>query len=438
MSLFSGSQPLADRMRPLNLSEFVGQEELVGEGTLLRRAIEDDKISSMLFWGPPGSGKTTLAKVIANSTDNYFVAFSAVLQGVKEVRDIVKTAKERLLLHGQKTILFVDEIHRFNKSQQDAFLPHVECGAIILIGATTENPSFSINNALLSRCRTYTLKQLSDEDIAGIIAGALENSERGLARLNPVLEEDAQELLVNFANGDARAALGALELAVVGSRTDKQGIRRIDLATIKEAIASRTIAFDKGAEEHYNLISALHKSVRGSDPQAGVYWLARMLQGGADPMYICRRLIRMASEDIGMADPNALVQAVAAKDAVHFLGMPEANTALTQAVVYLATAPKSNALEIAIIKATETVEKRRNEPVPMHIRNAPTKLMSELGYNKGYQYDHDAPDAYAGQEFLPDALQGEAFYQPKKFGFEKEIQKRLNYWDRLKKIRQDG
>lgn len=437
MGLFAGAQPLADRMRPQTLNEFVGQEELIGEGTLIRRAIEEDSVGSMLFWGPPGSGKTTLARVIANTTNHHFVAFSAVLQGVKDVRDIVAKAKERMMLSGLRTILFVDEIHRFNKSQQDAFLPHVESGAIILIGATTENPSFSINNALLSRCRTYTLKQLSDENISSIVDSALTHEVRGIAKLNPVIDDDARGLLVNFANGDARAALGALELAVIGT-PEKDGKRVVDLATIKEAIASRTIAFDKGAEEHYNLISALQKSIRGSDPQAGIYWLSRMLQGGADPMYICRRLVRIASEDVGLADPSALGIAVAAKDAVHFLGMPEANTALAQAVVYLATAPKSNSLEVALMSADELVRNSRNEPVPMHIRNAPTKLMADLGYHKGYQYDHDAPDSYSGQEFLPEGLSGTEFYAPGEYGFEKEIKKRLDYWKRLKKERQRG
>ncbi len=438
MGLFSGSQPLADRMRPQILEEFVGQDDLIGRGTLMRRAIEEDSVGSMIFWGPPGSGKTTLAKVIANTTNQHFVSFSAVLQGVKDVREIVAKAKERMLLSGVKTILFVDEIHRFNKSQQDAFLPHVESGAIILIGATTENPSFSINNALLSRCRTYALKQLTDTDISAIVDSALSNEIRGLGSYNVELESGAKEMLVNFANGDARAALGALELAVTGTPDNDDGIRFIDSGIIKEAIASRIIAFDKGAEEHYNLISALQKSIRGSDPQAAIYWLSRMLQGGGDPMYITRRLVRIASEDIGLADPNALVQAIAVKDAVHFLGMPEANTALTQAVIYLATAPKSNAVEVAIMAADGMVRNTRNDPVPLHIRNAPTKLMAELGYHKRYQYDHDAPDSYSGQEYLPDSLVGTEFYKPGNFGFEKEINKRLEYWKRLKKDRQNS
>ncbi len=432
MGLFSKAQPLADRMRPQTLAEFVGQDELVGEGTLIRRAIEDDAVGSMILWGPPGSGKTTLAKVIANTTNHHFVSFSAVLQGVKDVRELVAKARERMLLSGIKTILFVDEIHRFNKSQQDAFLPHVESGEIILIGATTENPSFSINNALLSRCRTYTLNALSDNDIARIVDSALNDKIRGLGKYGVQLDAAARQILINFANGDARAALGALELAVNGSEVNGEGLRDVTPAMIKEAIASRTIAYDKSAEEHYNLISALHKSIRGSDPQAAVYWLSRMLQGGADPLYICRRLVRIASEDVGMADPQALVQAVAAKDAVHFLGMPEADTALTQAVVYMATAPKSNSLELAIMAAKDLVKNSRNDPVPLHIRNAPTKLMSELGYHKGYQYDHDCPDAFSGQEYFPDDLIGTELYVPGNFGFEREIRKRLDYWRRLK------
>lgn len=433
MSIFESSKPLAERMRPRTLEEFAGQEHLLGEGKLIRRAIENDNITSMIFWGPPGSGKTTLAHVIANSTGLHFVAFSAVLQGVKDVREIVAKAKDRLMLQQQRTILFVDEIHRFNKSQQDAFLPHVERGTVILIGATTENPSFSVNNALLSRCRVYTLNQLTDDDISGIIDNVIADEERGLATLNPILEEDAKSLLVNFSNGDARTAMGALELAVSGTAADDDGKRLITLEIIKEAITTRIVSFDKSGEEHYNLISAFQKSIRGSDPQGALYWLARMLEGGGDPLYIMRRLVRIASEDIGLADPNALVQAIAAKDACHFLGMPECNTALAQCVLYLATAPKSNKCEIAILEASEAVRGSFNEPVPMHIRNAPTKLMEELGYNKGYQYDHDAPNSYAGQDFLPEKLLGTEFYQPGAFGYEKEIQKRLNYWKRLKK-----
>lgn len=435
MSLFSPAQPLADRMRPQTLDDFVGQEHLVGKDRLIRKAIDDDKVGSMLLWGPPGSGKTTLAKVIANSTNHEFVAFSAVLQGVKDVRELVKKAQDRLKMGGRRTILFVDEIHRFNRSQQDAFLPHVESGVIILIGATTENPSFSINNALLSRCRTYTLKALSDEDISAIIERATSDEQRGYGKLALEIDSDARELLVNFANGDARTALGALELAVSGTAAGEDETCRITLEVIKEAITSRMVNHDKSGDGHYNLISALHKSVRGSDPQGALYWLARMLEGGEDPLYIARRLVRMASEDIGLADPNALVQAIAAKDATHFLGMPECNTALAQCVIYLATAPKSNKCEISILAACETVRQNRNEPPPMHILNAPTQLMKELGYNKGYQYDHDCEDSFSGQEYLPEALQGSVFYEPGQYGFEKEIHKRLNYWQKLKEKR---
>lgn len=453
MSLFAPAQPLADRMRPRTLDEFYGQEHLVGKGRLIRRAIDDDKIGSMLFWGPPGSGKTTLARVIANTTNQHFVAFSAVLQGVKDIREIVGKAHDWFRSEGRRTILFVDEIHRFNKAQQDAFLPHVESGAVILIGATTENPSFSVNGALLSRCRVYTLKALNDEDIDHIISSALSDSERGLGKLRLELTPEARLLLVNYANGDARTALGALELAAgaqhppQAASPDPQGNEDgeatpeaaqawvIDEPTMKEAIASRIIAYDKGGDEHFNLISALHKAVRGSDPQGALYWLARMLEGGADPLYICRRLVRMASEDIGLADPQALVQAVAARDTAHFLGMPECDSALAQCVIYLATAPKSNRAYLAMNAARALVQETRNEPPPLHIRNAPTSLMKDLGYNKGYQYDPDCPDHYSGQEYLPEALYGTEFYAPGTYGFEKEIQKRLAYWARLKQER---
>ncbi len=453
MSLFSPAQPLADRMRPRDLDGFYGQEHLVGKDRLIRKAIDDDKVSSMILWGPPGSGKTTLARVIANSTNHEFVSFSAVLQGVKDVRELVTKARDRLKLSGRRTILFVDEIHRFNRSQQDAFLPHVESGVIILIGATTENPSFSINNALLSRCRTYTLKALTDADISEIITRALTDREHGYGKYAILLENEARELLVNFANGDARAALGSLELAVTGSLNDgenksdnsdsgdtenKDAQIVITLDIIKEAITSRIVAYDKSGDEHYNLISAFHKSIRGSDPQGALYWLARMLEGGEDPLYIARRLVRMASEDIGLADPSALPQAIAARDAAHFLGMPECNCALTQCAVYLATAPKSNKCETAYAAAVAAVRETRNESPPMHILNAPTKLMKELGYHEGYQYDHDCPDSFSGQEYLPDALRGSVFYEPGQYGYEKEIQKRLAYWQRLKEKRNNN
>ncbi|MDR0361771.1 MAG: replication-associated recombination protein A [Planctomycetota bacterium] len=430
----SGSQshaPLADRMRPTSLDEFAGQEHLVGPGRLIRKAIESDVIPSMILWGPPGSGKTTLAQVIANTTRRVFVTFSAVLQGVKEVRAIVEEARERQAAEGRGTILFVDEIHRFNRSQQDAFLPHVEAGTVTLIGATTENPSFEVNGALLSRCRTYVLKALSDEDIARIVEAALSDSGHGLGSEDIHLDPDAQELLVNYANGDARTALNALETAAGGITARGDGRKTIDVGAMREVLTQRRVAFDNKGEEWYNLISAIHKSLRGSDPQAGLYWLARMLEGGADPLYIARRLVRFASEDIGLADPNALAQAIAAKDAVHFLGMPECNVALAQAVVYLATAPKSNRLYTAYAAAMKDVAETRNDPVPLHIRNASTKLMKQLGYGKEYQYDHDAPDGFSGQTFLPDELQGHKYYAPGPFGFEKDIRRRMDYWDRL-------
>lgn len=428
-------QPLADRMRPRSLDEFVGQEHLVGEGRLIRNAIAHDRVGSMLLWGPPGSGKTTLARVIANTTRHAFVAFSAVLQGVKDIRAIVEDARQRFAAQQQRTILFVDEIHRFNKSQQDAFLPHVEAGTIILIGATTENPSFEVNGALLSRCRVYTLNALRDEDIGTIVDAALADAARGVGAFHPVLDPEARALLLNFANGDARTALGALELAVEGSEPDASGSRRIDKGIMKEAITARAVAYDNQGEEHYNLISALHKSLRGSDPQAGLYWLARMIEGGADPLYIVRRLVRFASEDIGLADPQALVQAIAVRDACHFLGYPECDNALAQLVVYLGTAPKSNAVYMAMHRARDAVRKTRNDPVPLHIRNAPTNLMKELDYGKGYQYDHDAEDGFSGQSFLPEALAGRTFYTPGPYGFEKDIRKRLEYWDRLRQKR---
>ena len=420
-------------MRPRHLDEFVGQDHLVGEGRLLRRLIEEDKVNSMLLWGPPGSGKTTLAQIIANVTQRAFVAFSAVLNGVKEVRLVVEKASIRLKEDKRGTILFVDEIHRFNKAQQDAFLPHVEAGTIVLIGATTENPSFEVIGALQSRCRTFTLNALNDENIGQIVDVTLNDTERGLGEYNPELTAEARELLVNYANGDARAALTALEFAVAGVDVDENETRQITFDIIKEALASRVVQYDKGGEEHYNLISALHKSLRGSDPQAGLYWLSRMIEGGADPMYISRRLVRFASEDIGLADPAALTQAIAARDAVHFLGYPECNTALAQLVVYLATAPKSNAVYLAIKKAKQDVEETRNDPVPLHIRNAPTKLMKNLGYGKGYQYDHDSPESFSGQSFLPDEISDHVYYKPGPFGFEKDIKKRINYWNNLRK-----
>lgn len=434
LSLYSAHQPpLAERMRPKSLDEIVGQEHLLGPGKLMRRAIEADRIGSYIFWGPPGTGKTTIARVIANVTKRPFVSFSAAFNGIKEVKAVIEEADERIKAGGKNTILFIDEIHRFNKAQQDAFLQPLESGTIILIGATTENPSFEVNSALLSRCTICTLNPLGDEHIEKIVVRALTDRE-GLAELTPVLADDAQKLLVNYANGDARVALTALEYAVQTTPI-KDGKRTISLQTIKAALTSRHVAYDKQGEEHYNLISALHKSLRGSDAQAALYWLTRMIEGGADPLYIVRRLIRFASEDVGLADPQALVQAIAVQQAVHFLGYPECDNALAQLVIYLATAPKSNKAYIALGAAKRAVAQTRNDPVPLHIRNAPTKLMKELDYGKGYKYDHDEQNSFSGQSFLPSSLGEPTFYEPGEFGFEKEVAKRLAYWAALKKER---
>lgn len=425
--------PLADRLRPVNFDEYVGQEHLTSEGRLFRKSVEEGNLSSCIFWGPPGCGKTSLANVVANVTKKPFASFSAVLQGVKDVREIVEEARKNIGLFNKNTILFIDEIHRFNKAQQDALLPHVEHGTVILIGATTENPSFEIISALLSRCQVYMLNALSDEHIAKIVQRASTDKIKGLGRLNPELDGDAFDFLVNISNGDIRTALNALELAVNGVMPGEDGTRKISLSFIKEAVSSRKIAYDKKGEEYYNLISALHKSLRGSDVQAALYWLARMIEGGADPLYIARRLMRFASEDIGMADPNAVLQAMAAKDAVDFIGYPECNTALAQCVIYLATAPKSNRVYTAFGQAQGSVLNTRNEPVPLHIRNAPTKLMKELDYGKNYQYDHNTENSFSGQDFLPESLSGTSFYEPGPYGFEKEIKKRMDYWSGLKK-----
>ncbi len=424
--------PLAARMRPRTLGEIVGQEHILGPGTVLRRAIESDHLPSMILWGPPGTGKTTLAEVVAGATHAHFIRVSAVTAGIPDLRKAIETARERRKAYNQRTILFIDEIHRLNKAQQDAVLPHVERGIVTLIGATTENPSFEVNAALLSRCRVFTLHALTDGQIETIIQRALADQERGLGRLNLRLEPDALRFLATAANGDARTALNALELATDATEPDEAGQRIITIPTLEGAFQHRALLYDKAGEEHYNLISALHKALRGSDPDAGLYWLGRMLEAGEDPLYIARRLIRFASEDVGMADPQALVVAVAAQQAVHFIGLPEGKLALAQVVIYLATAPKSNALYTAYTRVEQDVQRTRNDPVPLWIRNAPTQLMKDLDYGKGYLYSHDVyqdmtlenpnrPPPEALQEYLPENLKGRRYYEPTPFGNEGEI-----------------
>ena len=419
-----GAAPLAERVRPRSLEEFVGQAHLLGEGRLLRTAIEAGDLHSMILWGPPGTGKTTLASLMAERARARFVTFSAVLSGVKEIRAVIAEAEERLRAGGQRTILFVDEIHRFNKAQQDAFLPHVERGTIILIGATTENPSFEVISALLSRCRVYVLHRLGEPEVVAILRRALADPERGLGRLAIDADEPALAAIAALADGDARTALNVLEVAsVLGSPVD--GRRRLTVPLVQEAAQRKALLYDKDGEEHYNLISALHKSLRDSDPDATLYWLARMLESGEDPLFVARRLVRAAAEDVGLADPQALAVALAAKDAYHFLGTPEGELALAEAAVYLACAPKSNAVYTAFDAARADVQARPAEPVPLHLRNAPTRLMKELGYGHGYRYAHDAPDARVDQEHLPEALRGRRYYRPVDRGLEREIRERL-------------
>jgi len=419
--------PLAERMRPRSLDEIVGQDELVAPGRPLRETIDHDVLQSIILWGPPGTGKTTLARLIADLTKAEFVAFSAVLSGIKEVKDVMAAAEQRRRLTGRRTIVFVDEIHRFNKAQQDAFLPRVESGDIVLIGATTENPSFEVIAALLSRSKVFVLKPLDEEAIVSILRRAMTDVERGLGKQNPDADDDALRAMARFANGDARAALNLLQLTVAAAQ-QPAGRPKIDRALLEKTLTNKPLLYDKTGEEHYNLMSALHKSMRNSDADASIYWLARMLEAGEDPKYVARRLIRFASEDVGNADPQALAICVAAKDAVHFIGMPEGNTALAQAVLYLATAPKSNAVYMAYSDAADAARHDVAAPVPLHIRNAPTKLMKDLKYGKGYQYAHDEPDAVANMDCLPDNLKGREFYKPTEYGFEKEVRKRLDWW----------
>ena len=419
--------PLADRMRPRTFDEFVGQEHVVGIDRVLRRAIQADRLPSIILWGPPGSGKTTLARLIAGVTQASFQPISAVTAGVADLRRIVSEARDRLGMHQEKTILFVDEIHRFNKSQQDVILPHVEDGTVTFIGATTENPSFEVNAPLLSRCRVFALQNLAAEEVEKIVRRALTEPQRGLGDLGLELEQPALEHLVDIANGDARVALNALETAAFGT-TGVEGRTSIDLETISDALQRRSPLYDKAGEGHYDTISAFIKSVRGSSPDGALYWLARMIEAGEDPMFIARRLVILASEDIGLAQPEALGVAVAAQQAVHFLGMPEGRIPLAEATVYLATAPKSNSAYMALEQALDDVRNRSSEPVPLHLRNAVTGLMRNMGYGKGYQYSHDHPGHFVEQDFLPPSLKDRRYYQPTEEGTEKEIGQRMKEW----------
>jgi len=424
----SHSMPLAARMRPQTFNEFVGQEHLVAPGRVFRKCIEADQLPSMVFWGPPGSGKTTLAHIIANTTRAQFSPLSAVSAGVADLRHVIGEAKRRLKSSEQRTILFVDEIHRFNKAQQDAVLPFVESGTVTFIGATTENPSFEIIAPLLSRCRVFRLNLLSDEEIGVIVKRAIKDEERGLGKSQTSMSREALNHLVTASNGDARVALNALEMAAFAILSDSDGSRSIDLSAIEEALQHRALLYDKSGDQHYDLISALHKSLRGSDPDAALYWLGRMLEAGEDPLYIARRLVRFASEDVGMADPQALMVVVASQQAVHFVGLPEGNLALAEAVVYLATAPKSNSLYQAYSRVQQDIQNGRNEPVPPHLRNPVTKLMRDAGYGRGYKYAHDYPDHFVKQQNLPPSLQGKRYYVPGDQGYEKEVADRLRKW----------
>jgi putative ATPase len=429
------TRPLADRVRPKSMDAFVGQQTAVGKGTAIYHAIRHDRIFSMILWGPPGCGKTTLARIMASETDAHFVQFSAVLSGVKDIRAVIQTAKEQQQAYQRKTVLFVDEIHRFNKSQQDAFLQHVESGLITLVGATTENPSFEVIPALLSRCRVIVLELLTDVDIETILRRTLADKKNGYGHLDISLTTDALMHLVQIAAGDARAALNGLELAVSLTTSGVLANDQPYEITVEEttrALHKKAMLYDKAGEEHYNLISALHKSLRGSDPDAALYWLARMLAGGEDPLYIARRMVRFAAEDIGNADPNAMAVALNAMEAFRFLGHPEGELALSQAAIYLATAPKSNKVYAAHKDVARIVKQTGSLPVPLHIRNAPTRLMKDLGYGKDYRYAHDYKDSYAVQDYLPENLRDRFYYHPTDRGYEKIIKQRLDQWRRIK------
>ncbi len=425
MTLFDREipQPLAARLRPETLEEYVGQTHLLGPGKVLRRLIESDRISSMIFWGPPGVGKTTLARIIAHRTKSNFIDFSAVTSGIKEIKAVMQEAENNRRF-GTRTIVFVDEIHRFNKAQQDAFLPFVEKGSIILIGATTENPSFEINGALLSRCKVFVLKELTVEDLLSLLRRALTDP-RGFGSQKIEISDDLLEIIARFANGDARTALSTLEMAVLNGELDHSGTVTVTKETLEQCTSKKSLLYDKNGEEHYNLISALHKSMRNSDPDAAVYWLARMLEAGEDPLYIARRVTRFASEDVGLADPQALTVAISAYQACHFIGMPECSVHLTEAVVYLSLAPKSNALYVAYETAKKDAIEQLAEPVPLVIRNAPTKLMKDLEYGKGYQYAHDTKEKLTDMQCLPDALLGREYYHPTEQGREAEYGRHL-------------
>ena len=420
--------PLAARMRPTSFQEFVGQEHVVGPEKVLRRAIEADQVPSLILWGPPGSGKTTLARLIAGVTSSHFERLSAVAAGVADLRRIVDQAQERRGMHGQRTILFIDEIHRFNKAQQDVILPHVENGTFTFIGATTENPSFEVIAPLLSRCRVFTLQQLTDEEVRSIVDRATGDADRGLGALEVELETEAMDQLVNIANGDARVALNGLETAAYATMAGGDGHRHIDLETIEGALQQRAILYDKAGDQHYDVISAFIKSVRGSAPDAALYWLGRMIEAGEDPLFIVRRLVILASEDIGLAEPMALPMAVAAQQAVHFIGMPEGAIPLAEATVYLATAPKSNSAYAALNRAMEDVRRSRNEPVPLHLRNPVTGLMKRMGYGKDYKYSHSYEGHFVLQDYLPPSLREHRYYDPSEEGHEKELGERVRRW----------